>query len=91
MNLIVGNTVCSEVFDEYIIDINSYLNRLPKDFSPLATEMEAFSLFYNAKKLNKSASCLMTVVDSTFKNEHISSEDREAGLNKMIELALDSI
>ncbi len=90
-NLIVGNTVCSEVFDEYIIDIKSYLNRLPKDFSPLAAEMEAFSLFYNAKKLNKNASCLMTVVDSTFKNEHISSESRETGLNKMIKLALDSI
>lgn len=91
INLIVGNTVCSEVFDEYIIDIKSYLDRIPKDFSPLASEMEAFSLFYNAKKLNKNASCLMTVVDSTFKNEHISSEDREAGLNQMIKLALDSI
>ena len=91
LNLIKGNTVCSEVFDEYIIDLQSYQNRIPKDFNPISVEMEAFNLFYIAKKLNKNASCLMTVVDSTFKNEHISAEDREKGLNKMIKLALESI
>ena len=45
----------------------------------------------NAFKLGKCASCLMTVVDSTFKNTHASSEERERGLSKMIELALDSV
>ena len=53
--------------------------------------MEAFALCYNAKILGKNATCLMTVVDSTFKKEHASSEDREVGLNRMIKLALDSI
>lgn len=91
LNLIQGNTICSEVFDEYIIDLQSYKNRIPKDFHPISVEMEAFSLFYIAKKLNKNASCLMTVVDSSFKNEHISAKDRENGLNKMINLALESI
>ena len=32
----------------------------------LASEMEAFCLFYLAKKLNKRATSLMTVVDSKF-------------------------
>ena len=91
INLKIGNTICSEVFDEYILDIKTYLERIPQDFSPIAVEMEAFSLFYIAKKLNKKASCLMTIVDSTFKNQHISSQERESGLNKMIKLALDSI
>ena len=91
INLIQGNTLCSEVFDEYILDLQSYKNRIPEDFSPIAVEMEAFSLFHIARKLNKNASCLMTVVDSTFKNEHISSEARENGLNQMIKLVLESI
>ena len=44
-----------------------------------------------AYKLGKNASCLMTVVDSIYKNTHATSEEREQGLTKMIELALDSI
>ena len=89
--LIVGNTVCTEVFDEYIIDLNGYKNRIPADFHPISAEMEAFALLYNAYKLGKNASCLMTVVDSTFKKVHATSEEREQGLSKMIELALESI
>ena len=89
--LIVGNTICSEVFDEYIIKLDEYKNRIPANFNPVSVEMEAFALLYNAYKLGKNASCLMTVVDSTFKKIHASSEEREQGLNKMIELALDSI
>ena len=51
----------------------------------------AFYLLYNAYKLGKNASCLMTVVDSIFKDSHATTEERESNLNKMIELALDSI
>lgn len=89
--LVIGNTVCTEVFDEYIIKLDDYKNRIPANFHPISAEMEAFALLYNAYKLGKNASCLMTVVDSTFKKVHASSEEREQGLNKMIELALDSI
>ena len=91
LNLITGNTICSEVFDEYILDLEGYNNRMPKDLDPIAVEMEAFALFYNAKKLGKNASCLMTVVDSVYKKSSVSAEQREVGLTKMIELALDSI
>ena len=89
--LITGNTICSEVFDEYILTLEEYKNRIPKALNPVSVEMEAFALLYNAHKLGKNASCLMTVVDSMFKNVHASSEEREQGLCKMIELALDSI
>ena len=91
IDLIVGDTVCTQVFDEYIFENQKYLDRLPKDLAPLAAEMEAFSLLYNAQKFGKNASCLMTVVDSTFHDQHASSEEREKNLNKMIKLALDSI
>lgn len=91
LNLITGNTICSEVFDEYIINFEEYKKRIPTHLNPIACEMEAFALIYTAQKLNKNATCLMTVVDSVFKKEHASSEERENGLNRMIELALDSI
>ena len=53
--------------------------------------MEAFGLFYIAKKLGKEASCLMTVVDSLYDKHSLTSEEREKSLNEMIELALESI
>ena len=56
----------------------------------LAVEMEAFGLFYIAKKLGREASCLMTVVDSFYDKRSLSSEERETSLNQMIELALDT-
>lgn len=91
IDLVIGNTVCTQVFDEYIFENQKYLDRLPKSLAPLAAEMEAFSLFYNAQKFGKNAACLMTVVDSEFHDQHASVEDREKNLNKMIKLALDSI
>ena len=33
--LVVGNTVCTEVFDEYIIDLDGYKSRIPADFHPM--------------------------------------------------------
>ena len=53
--------------------------------------MEAFGLFYVAKKLGKEAACLMTVVDSLFDKRSLTSEDRQNSLNEMITIALDSV
>ena len=52
--------------------------------------MEAFALFYTAKKLNKKASCLLTISDSLVKKQEISAIERQEALTKMIELALES-
>ena len=90
INYIKGNTLCSECFDYYVKDINELIARFPKDLNIIAAEMEAFALFYTAKYLNKKASCLLTVVDSHYKNLEISSEEREKSLNEMIKLALES-
>lgn len=85
-----ANALCSECFDYYIEDLNILLNRLPKEYNIDIVEMEAFSLFYTAKYLNKEASCLLTIVDSHAKKQEVSSEEREKSLNNMNLLALES-
>ena len=90
INLTKGNTVCTDCFDVYMTDVNKFLDRIPNGFDPVSAEMEAFALFYNAKLLNKKASCLMSVVDSKFIKDIATPEERQTGLNNMIKLALDS-
>ena len=89
-NIISGNTVSTDCFDVYMTDVNKFLNRIPDGFDPVSAEMEAFALFYNAKLLNKKASCLMSVVDSKFIKNVATAEERQTGLNNMIKLALDA-
>ena len=89
-NFISGNTVSTDCFDVYMTDVNKFIKRLPENFNPVSVEMEAFALFYNAKLLNKKASCLMSVVDSKFIKNVATAEERQTGLNNMIKLALDS-
>lgn len=83
-----GKTVCSMVFDAYMENKDEYNKRLPKDV--IASEMEAFALFYIAKMLNKEASCLLTVSDSLYDETKISSSDRQNNLKHMIEVALEA-
>ena len=90
INIVLGNTVCTDCFDVYMTDVNKFLERVPDNFNPVAAEMEAFALFYNAKLLNKKASCLMSIVDSKFIKDIATPEERQTGLNTMIKLALDS-
>ena len=89
-NIISGNTVSTDCFDVYMTDVNKFMKRLPENFNPVSVEMEAFALFYNAKLLNKKASCLMSVVDSKFIKNVASAEERQTCLNNMIKLALDA-
>lgn len=90
INLTKGNTVCTDCFDVYMTNVNQFLARIPHDFNPISAEMEAFALFYNAKLLDKKASCLMSVVDSKYIKEIATPEERQTGLNNMIKLALES-
>lgn len=90
INLITGDVLCSEIFDYYVADLDSLINRFPKDLNIIGAEMESFALFYTAKYLGKKASCLLTVVDSHYKKQEISADERQNSLNTMIELALDT-
>ncbi len=90
LDLKVGKTITSDVFDLYCDDENKFRNNFP-DMDFLAVEMEAFGLFYIAKKLGREATALMTVVDSLYDKRSLTSEERETSLNNMIEMALESI
>ncbi len=85
-----GNTLCTDCFDYYVKDVNELIKRFPKDLNIIGAEMEAFALFYNAHYLGKKASCLLSVVDSHYKHEEISAEERQTSLNSMITLSLES-
>ena len=87
---IKGNTLCSDCFDGYLESIPNLIKRFPKELNIIGAEMEAFALFYMAHYLCRQASCLLTVVDSHYKKQEISSEEREKSLNNMITLALES-
>ena len=90
MNLKVGKTITSDVFDLYCDDEEKFRGNFP-NMNFLAVEMEAFGLFYIANKLGRNASALMTVVDSLYDKRSLTSQDREKSLNDMIEMALESI
>ena len=87
----VGDIISSDCFDWYMTDLNKFLDRVPNYLKILGAEMESFAIFYIANMFKKEASCLLTVVDSHYKKENISSEDREKSLDKMTLIALESI
>ena len=84
------NCFCSDCFDVYVPSVDNLMSRFPKDLNIEVAEMESFALFYNANLFNKKASCLLSVVDSIYKNESVSPEKRESALNNMIILALET-
>ena len=84
-----GTIFSSESF--YMNDLDKFYERVPKGIDLIAVEMEAFSLFYNAKILNKNAACLVSVTDEIYSEKKLTSEERRKSLRKMIELALDSL
>ena len=85
MKIYVGNIYSSETFYENV----DYKKR-NKKYKALGVEMETFSLFNNARLLNKKASCLLTVSDSFCYKDKLTSEEREQKLNDMIIIALES-
>lgn len=85
-----GNVICSDCFDLYLPDKSRVVKDAPKDLNLIASEMESFALFYNAKKEGKKAACLLTVVDIPKDEKGVSTTERQTALNDMIILALES-
>lgn len=90
INIKEGRIVSTDVFNPYCDSEEDYFNKYPKDLNSIASEMESFALFYMAKKFNKKAATLLTVVDSPYDSRIVSSETREKSLDDMIILALES-
>lgn len=84
------NMACVECFDAYVDNVEDVIQKFPKDKNIVGAEMEAFALFYTAKKLNKKAACLLTVVDVINREGHLTSEQRQLSLDNMIKISLNS-
>ena len=84
--IVKGNIYCCDAFYEKEYD---YKKRA-KEKDVLGIEMETFALFNNARKFGKGCAALLTVSDLFGSTEKLSSDEREKGLNEMIELALES-
>lgn len=57
----------------------------------IAEEMEGYAVFLLAKEFKKHASVILTIVDSPYDKNVVSIEDRQASLDNMIKLSLESI
>ena len=66
------------------------LPAIVEEHSLPVVEMEAFALFANARALERSAACLLTVSDNIITRQVISAEEREKSLGRMAVLALES-
>lgn len=66
------------------------LPQIAVDNNCLAVEMEAFTLFANAKHLNKIAATILTISDIISSHQSISADQRERSLEAMYTLALES-
>ena len=83
----IGNVLSSDNF-YYAEGANG--NDRWKRMGVLAVEMEAAALYCNAAYTGKRALCLCTISDHLYKTEQLSAEERQTGLNQMIEIALDT-
>ncbi|MBR4618471.1 MAG: purine-nucleoside phosphorylase [Bacilli bacterium] len=86
-DIIYGNIYCTDVFYSEIENPTKLYN----DHKCLGVEMESFALFLNAKKLNKSASCILTVSDNLITKQETTSEERQNSFTDMITLALETL
>jgi len=84
------NMACVECFDAYVDNVEDVIQKFPKDKNIVGAEMEAFALFYTAKRFGKRAACLLTVVDVINKEGHLTAEERQLSLDNMIKISLNS-
>lgn len=90
-NVKYGPVLTSDSFDVYSGSIEPSLKRLNyRDF--LASEMEAFGLYFIGKVRGAKTATILTITNSKFApEEDLTSEERTSSLNDMIKLALEAI
>ena len=76
--------------DVFYSDVEDF-HKIHNETGAIATEMESFALFHNAKHLGKKCACILTVSDNLETKEETTSLERQNSFTKMIELALESI
>lgn len=80
----IGNVLSSDAF----YHANASSKEGWRSMGVLAVEMEAAALYMNAAAAGKRALCLLTISDLLFKEEELSSKERQEGFGEMLSLAL---
>ncbi|MEG0961713.1 MAG: purine-nucleoside phosphorylase [Lachnospiraceae bacterium] len=82
----VGNILSEDVF--YKDNPNS--TDCFRKMGVMAVEMESGALYLNAARAGKHALCILTISDHIYKTEELTSQQRQLGFGKMIEIALET-
>lgn len=83
--VVVGNVLSSDPF----YNADSTANDKWKSMGVLCVEMEAAALYMNAAQAGKKALCLLSISDHLYTGEALSSDERQVGFGKMMEIALE--
>ena len=87
VDVMVGNILSS---DNLYYAAGSNDSDLWKRMGVMAVEMEAAALYMNAAYAGKRGLCLCTISDHLYRDEALSSEDRQNSFTQMMEIALDT-
>ena len=83
----VGNILSSDTF--YAAEGQNG-NDQWKRMGVMAVEMEAAGLYCNAAYAGKRALCICTISDHLYREEYLSSDQRQTSFTQMMEIALDT-
>ena len=86
VSMTVGNLLSS---DNFYSDGSDGMDPWKK-MGVQAVEMESAGLYMTAARSGKRALCICTISDHIYRPEALSAEEREKGLCRMIEIALDT-
>ena len=81
----VGNLLSSDTFYDASGSTMKWA-----EMGVLAVEMESGALYLNAARAGKRALCILTISDHIYRPEQLTSEQRQTGFGKMIEIALET-
>lgn len=82
----VGNILSEDAFYNDRTDSKDCFKKM----GVMAVEMESGALYLNAARAGKHALCILTISDHIYRPEELTSEQRQLGFGKMIEIALET-
>lgn len=89
-SVVEGCVHCSDVF-YYEDGDEPYWKKVLREQNCIAVDMESFALFHNANVTGKKAACLLTISDMLEAHHNATTEERQNGFTRMMEIALNVI
>lgn len=81
----IGPLYCSDTLYDDDIDYDPIMKKM----HVLAAEMESAGLYLEGMRTGKNALCLCTIVENPYTGEEATAEEKEAALDRMIQIALE--